>query len=129
MKPFRRLLNPLRMRIAPGFSFGQLLILLAYLGTLVYGVFHNSNVLLDQSRTGWIAVSQYPFIYAFAQKNNLIGAFLGLGYEKVCGLISQLGDLAFFNFSHQVNFFHRFAGKLVVLAANIHSFHFRAHLI
>jgi ferric-chelate reductase len=67
----------------PGFSLGQLLVLMTYLAILLYATFYNSNIFLDQSRTGWIAVSQYPFVYAFAQKNNFIGAFLGFGYEKV----------------------------------------------
>jgi hypothetical protein len=31
--------------------------------------------------------------------------------------------------SSQLNFFHRFAGKLVILGANIHALHFRAFLI
>jgi hypothetical protein len=79
----RPLLKPFRARISPGFSFGQLLVLVAYLAILVYATLYNSNVFLDQSRTGWIAVSQYPFVYAFAQKNNVIGTFLGFGYEKV----------------------------------------------
>lgn len=30
----------------------------------------------------------------------------------------------FVHLSSQLNFFHRFAGKLVVLAANIHALHF-----
>jgi len=83
MKPLRLFLKPLRMRISTGFSLGQMLLLAVYLGILLYATIHNSNIFLDQSRTGWIAVSQYPFVYAFAQKNNFIGIFLGFGYEKV----------------------------------------------
>jgi len=82
-KSLRPLLKPFRMRISLGFSFGQLLLLAAYLGILLYATINKSNIFLDQSRTGWIAVSQYPFVYAFAQKNNFIGVFLGFGYEKV----------------------------------------------
>jgi ferric-chelate reductase len=82
-KALRPLLKPFRTRISPGFSFGQLLVLAVYLAILLYATIHNSNIFLDQSRTGWIAVSQFPFVYAFAQKNNFIGTFLGFGYEKV----------------------------------------------
>ncbi len=91
-KPLRPLLKPFRMRISPGFSFGQLLLLAAYLGILLYATIYNSNIFLDQSRTGWIAVSQYPFVYAFAQKNNFIGVFLGVGYEKVRPVLRLLLD-------------------------------------
>ena len=67
---------------------------------------------------------------AFAQKNNFIGAFLasGFGYEKVGSASRWLLHSYGFS-SSQLNFFHRFAGKLVVLAANIYSLHFRAFLI
>jgi ferric-chelate reductase len=82
-KALRPLLKPFRTRISPGFSFGQLLILVAYFAILLYATLYNSNVFLDHSRTGWIAISQYPFVYAFAQKNNFIGSLLGFGYEKV----------------------------------------------
>ena len=82
-KALRPLLKPFRMRISPGFSFGQLLVLAAYFVILLYATIYNSNIFLDQSRTGWIAISQYPFVYAFAQKNNFIGTLLGFGYEKV----------------------------------------------
>ncbi|KAF4609979.1 hypothetical protein D9613_010568 [Agrocybe pediades] len=104
-KPLRPLLTPLRARIQPGFTVGQVLILLVYFYALVYAGFYRSNIFTDTARTGWIAISQLPFVFAFAQKNNLLGSLLGYGYEKL-------------------NFLHRFAGRLVVLAANIHSFHF-----
>jgi hypothetical protein len=83
IKALRPLLKLFRARVSPGFSFGQLLILVAYLALLSYASLYQSNIFLDYSRTGWVAVSQYPFVYAFAQKNNVIGSFLGFGYEKV----------------------------------------------
>lgn len=82
-KTLRPLLRPMRARISPGFSFGQFLILSLYFGVLAFMACQNSNLFLDQSRTAWIAVSQFPFIFAFAQKNSLLGAFFGFGYEKV----------------------------------------------
>ncbi|EEB88280.1 hypothetical protein MPER_13966, partial [Moniliophthora perniciosa FA553] len=59
------------------------------------------NPFADPDRYGWIAVSQYPVALALAAKNSVLGGFLGVGYEKL-------------------NFMHRFIGKLIVLAANIH---------
>jgi len=84
IKPLRPLLTPLRARIQPGFSVGQVIILLIYFYSLVYAAFYRSNIFTDPARTGWIAISQLPFVFAFAQKNNLLGSLLGYGYEKVC---------------------------------------------
>jgi len=105
IKPLRPLLTPLRARILPGFSVGQLLLVLTYFYSLLYVAFYKSNILTDNARTGWIAVGQLPLLYVFAQKNNVLGSLLGFGYEKL-------------------NFLHRFAGRLVVLAANLHSLHY-----
>jgi len=82
-KALRPLLRPMRARISPGFSFGQLLVMSLYFGVLAFTACYNSNLFLDQSRTAWIAVSQFPFVFAFAQKSSFLGAFLGFGYEKV----------------------------------------------
>ncbi|PPR00684.1 hypothetical protein CVT24_000972 [Panaeolus cyanescens] len=105
MKPLRPILTPLRARISPGFSVCQLLMLAVYFYALIYATFYKSNVFTDESRTGWIAVAQLPLVFAFAQKNNILGSILGYGYERL-------------------NFLHRFVGRCIVLAANIHSFHF-----
>jgi hypothetical protein len=99
------LLTPLRARILPGFSLAQILVLATYFYSLIYATFYRSNVFLDPARTGWIAVSQLPFVFALAQKNNVLGSIVGHGYERL-------------------NFLHRFVGKLIVLAANIHSIHY-----
>ncbi|KAF8960641.1 hypothetical protein BDZ97DRAFT_1940337 [Flammula alnicola] len=95
----------LHARIAPGFSVIQFLVLATYFYSLVYTGFYRSNIFTDPARTGWIATAQLPFVFAFAQKNNVLGSIIGYGYERL-------------------NFLHRFAGKLVVLAANIHSIHY-----
>lgn len=88
-KVFRPILSPLRTRLATGFSVGQLVVITLYFYTLVYATFFNSNIITDNSRTGWIAIGQFVFVYAFAQKNNIIGSVLGYGYEKVrSGLIT-----------------------------------------
>jgi ferric-chelate reductase len=82
-KAIRPILKLFRARIAPGFSIGQLVILSIYFYVLCFAGFYNSNIFLDQSRTGWIAVAQLPFVFAFAQKGNFLGTFFGFGYEKV----------------------------------------------
>ena len=79
----RPLMTPLRVRIAPGFSVAQFLVLSVYFISLLYAGFFRANIFTDGSRTGWIAVAQLPFVFAFAQKNNIVGAILGYGYEKV----------------------------------------------
>lgn len=83
MKPLRPLLTPLRSRIAPGFSVAQFMILAVYFYSLVYAGFYRSNIFTSPTRTGWVAISQLPFVFAFAQKNNVLGSVLGYGYEKV----------------------------------------------
>ncbi|KAJ3765256.1 hypothetical protein FB446DRAFT_625068, partial [Lentinula raphanica] len=55
----------------------------------------------DTVRFGWITASQLPFVYAFGTKNNVLGMFLGIGYEKI-------------------NFMHRHAGRIVLIAVNVH---------
>jgi hypothetical protein len=83
IKPLRPLLTPLRARIAPGFSVAQLLVLSMYFYSLLYAAFYKSNIFTDSARTGWICIGQLPFVFLFAQKNNVLGSILGYGYEKV----------------------------------------------
>jgi ferric-chelate reductase len=117
------ILELLRLRTSPGFSIAQSLIFFIYFICLVYATFYKSNIFTDQTRTGWVAITQLPFIFLLAQKNNVLGLLLGSGYEKVT--ISQ--RLTKKKKDHpeisnlQLNFLHRFGGRLVVLAANIHA--------
>jgi hypothetical protein len=70
--------------VLPGFSLGQVIILLGYFGILLATtVWDNSSPFVDVVRPGWIAVAQMPIIFALATKNNIIGMLLGTGYEKV----------------------------------------------
>lgn len=82
-RPLRPFLTLLRMRVGPGFSVGQFIIIAIYFFCVAYASFFHSNIFTDQTRTGWVAVSQLPVVFAFAQKNNVIGSILGYGYEKV----------------------------------------------
>ncbi|TFK70004.1 hypothetical protein BDN72DRAFT_572361 [Pluteus cervinus] len=93
--------QPLRSRFVPGYSWNQAIILALYSSCIAYPAFYRSNPFTDPIRAGWIAMSQLPFVFVLATKNNVLGTFLGLGYEKL-------------------NFAHRFAGRILVLAANVH---------
>ncbi|KDQ57126.1 hypothetical protein JAAARDRAFT_35728 [Jaapia argillacea MUCL 33604] len=83
-------------------SVGQVILMTAYFGVLVWASLFQSNLLTDPDRSGYIVMSQIPVVYAFATKNNLIGSLVAVGYEKL-------------------NFFHRWAGRLMALFANIHT--------
>lgn len=121
IKFLRPLLKYLRLRISPGFSIAQSLILVIYFACLAYASLYKSNIFTDSSRTGWVATAQLPLLFALAQKNNVLGLLLGCAYENVT--ISQPLNVKIIN-NHpdlQLNFLHRFTGRVVVLAANIHS--------
>jgi ferric-chelate reductase len=85
--------SPLKRRTMPGFSLGQTLILVIYSTILIYLSLYKSSTITDPERTGVVAMSQIPFVFAFAMKNNLLGAFVGLGYEKVRFLFKMLGSV------------------------------------
>ncbi|KAF9065852.1 hypothetical protein BDP27DRAFT_1331474, partial [Rhodocollybia butyracea] len=76
-------LQVLHTRFSPGMSVLQVIIIVIYLSTLFYPAFYKTNPFTDPIRYGWIGVSQLPFVFAFSTKNNLLGLFLGAGYEQV----------------------------------------------
>ncbi|KAL4063459.1 hypothetical protein V8B97DRAFT_2020797 [Scleroderma yunnanense] len=94
--------NLLRYRLDSGFSAGQALVLGFYSVVLVYPVFLKSDPFSDPLRTGIVAISQVPLVYMLGTKNNLLGMFLAMGYEKL-------------------NYIHRYVGMMVILLANVHS--------
>jgi ferric-chelate reductase len=83
IKLLRPVLTLLRWRISPGFSIAQSLIFFIYLICLVYATFYESDIFTDQIRTGEVAITQLPFLFLLAQKNNVLGLLLGCGHEKV----------------------------------------------
>ncbi|KAG6902432.1 hypothetical protein C0995_016611 [Termitomyces sp. Mi166 len=91
-----------RVRISPGFSVSQAVIMTCYFAALTYAGFYKSSPFSDPVRTGWVAVSQLPIVIALATKNNIVGTLIGFTYEKL-------------------NYLHRFIGQLIVIAVNIHS--------
>ncbi|KAG6837411.1 hypothetical protein H0H93_010029 [Arthromyces matolae] len=106
----RRLVTLHRVRISPGFSVSQAVVMTCYFSTLIYAGLYRSSPFSDPVRTGWLAVSQIPIVIALATKNNILGTLLGFTYEKL-------------------NYLHRFAGRLIILAANIHSLGYCESLI
>ncbi|GJF00186.1 iron reductase [Phanerochaete sordida] len=88
-----------------GRTLGQTALLLLYFGVLLFAALYRGSVFKDSVRAGALAAAQLPWVYALATKNNVIGALLGRGYEKL-------------------NYLHRWAGALVVLAGNVHAIGF-----
>ncbi len=74
----------LRLSIMPGYSNLQVLVMLVYLGILLFALFYRSDFLKNPMRQGLVAASQLPFVFAFAAKNNVPGSLLGIGYQHVC---------------------------------------------
>lgn len=75
--------NLLRYRLNSGFSAGQALVLGFYSVVLLYPTFLKSDPFTDPLRTGFVALSQIPLVYILGTKNNIIGMFLAMGYERV----------------------------------------------
>ncbi|KAI1792236.1 incomplete iron reductase [Ganoderma leucocontextum] len=92
----------LRTSVRPGLTIGKSIILLGYLGIVLYAGLYMSNPLTEPIRAGFVAVSQIPVVIIFGTKNNLVGMLIGFGYERL-------------------NYIHRFAGRMFVLAANVHA--------
>ncbi|KAI0339247.1 incomplete iron reductase [Trametopsis cervina] len=95
----------LRSDVIPGIHLGRSLIILLYFAVLLFAALFRDNVFKHSVREGVLVASQLPWVYVLATKNNAIGTLLGYGYEKL-------------------NVFHRWAGTLVVLAANVHAIGF-----
>ena len=64
-------------------SVGRCIIILCYTGVFLFASLYKSNPFEDYLRTGYVATAQIPIIFALATKNNIIGKFLSMGYEKV----------------------------------------------
>ncbi|KAH9040998.1 hypothetical protein EDB85DRAFT_2253799, partial [Lactarius pseudohatsudake] len=96
------LAHMLNFRVSPGFSLGNLLVLLAYGFIMLYACFFLSNPFKDPNRAAYIAVSQIPIVVALANKSNWLSWLSGVGYEKF-------------------NYVHRFSGRFVVIAVNVHA--------
>lgn len=71
-------------RVAPGISFGNLLVVLVYAALMLYACLRSPNPLVNPQRLGYLAISQVPIVVALAGRTNWLGLACGLGYEKVC---------------------------------------------
>ncbi|GAA5913972.1 ferric reductase family protein [Sporobolomyces salmoneus] len=96
---------PLPFSLLSHLSIGQILICFAYQAMVLFSLFHHCH---DHStnwkRTGYIALAQLPAIFLVATKNTLT-LLIGTSYEKL----------------RQVNFLHRVAGRLAILASLLHT--------
>jgi Ferric reductase like transmembrane component len=111
----------LNFRVSPGFSFGKLLVLLTYAVIILYACLLRSDPFTDPGRTGCVAVSQIPVAVALAGKTNWLSWFCGVGYEKVSIDCTSPCCLYFSTFNVQLNYIHRFAGRVVVVTVNVHA--------
>ncbi|TFK83417.1 incomplete iron reductase [Polyporus arcularius HHB13444] len=92
----------LRKTIRPGLTIGKAVILASYSAIVLYAGLFMSNPLSQPVRAGYVALSQLPVVVILGAKNNLVGMLIGFGYERL-------------------NYFHRFAGRMFILAANVHA--------
>ncbi len=86
---------------------GTILVLLAYFAFILALEFVNNDIPGGQHytalgvRAGWLAVAQVPLLILLAGKNNLIGLFTGVSYERL-------------------NVFHRWVARGLLLLATLH---------
>ena len=69
--------------IRPGYSVGRLILIYAYVGVILYAGLLHSNPFTNPVRAGLVTVSQVPLVVVLATKNNIVGALVGHGYERV----------------------------------------------
>ncbi|KAI0055985.1 hypothetical protein BV25DRAFT_1865522 [Artomyces pyxidatus] len=100
-----RIVYAFNYRIASGLSIGRLAVLTVYFGVILYAGLYRSNPFTDPIRAGYVAMSQIPLVVALALKNNWLSWLTGVGYEKL-------------------NYIHRFAGRVLFLAVNVHAIGF-----
>ncbi|EJF61615.1 iron reductase [Dichomitus squalens LYAD-421 SS1] len=81
---------------------GGVAICALYFGLLLFAALYKSSIFKDPQRAGLVAASQIPIVYVLATKNNVLSVAWGTAYDKL-------------------NYLHRFAGRLLVLAANVHA--------
>ncbi|CCL98745.1 uncharacterized protein FIBRA_00750 [Fibroporia radiculosa] len=105
----------------PGYSVGKVSLLLGYFCLMLFAGLLRSNPFTDPNRSALLGTSQVPVVIALATKNNVLGALTGIGYEKVIFHFSRAQKSQEFTAVSQLNYLHRFTGKLFVLAVNIHS--------
>jgi len=80
---FQRTSTVLGFQLDIGLSLGRCVILICYFSVVLFASLYKSDPFQDYLRTGYVSTAQIPIIFALAAKNNIIGRFLSMGYEKV----------------------------------------------
>lgn len=114
----------LQIPVVGSIRVGGALLLLVYFGVLLFAALYKNNIFKNSVRAGLVAASQIPVVVIFAMKNNFISALLGVGYVKVHSFLLSYIYLRLKQLLLQINYIHRFAGRLLVLAANVHAIGF-----
>lgn len=78
----------LGIQVSESYCLGQCIVLLCYSSVVIYATLYKSNPFAEYVRTGFVATAQIPIAFALATKNNIIGKFLSMGYEKVEAVLS-----------------------------------------
>ncbi|KAG8985734.1 hypothetical protein FRB90_004485 [Tulasnella sp. 427] len=92
-----------QLRVVKGSNLdvGQIIVLAAYLVTLLVCVIYQAPLKSNSNRAGFLSLAQFPFVFIYAAKSSPLTLLLGRGYEKL-------------------NFLHRWAGRALFLTATIH---------
>ncbi|KAL4078074.1 hypothetical protein J3A83DRAFT_4087325 [Scleroderma citrinum] len=93
----------LSRRVNGRLSVAQVFVMIAYSAGILVALNFRCQIFSYSPRSGWIIVSQIPFLYAFGTKNNLAGYLTGSGYEKL-------------------HYLHRLVGRWMFIAAQLHAF-------
>ena len=80
---FQKLSGVLGSQLDEGLSVGRSIILFCYFSIVLFASLYKSNPFHDYLRTGFVSTAQIPIVFALGTKNNIIGKFLSMGYEKV----------------------------------------------
>ena len=82
---FYPLSSPLALSFTRTATVAKLILLLLFIAAVVTVIFVLGGDPLESSiRLGWIATALIPFTVELGTKNNMIGTFVGMGYERVC---------------------------------------------
>ena len=116
----------LRIPVIPNVTYGRASLLIFYFAVLLFAALYRDSIFKNPERAGAVAASQIPWVYILATKNNAIGILLGYGYERVRCTSPMVRVLPVDKI--KLSYLHRFTGRLLVLAANVHAIGFSKYL-
>ena len=73
----------MQYRVFENYTVGQVLLKAGWAAAILYAAFYRANPFSVPERCAFVVVSQIPFVFALATKNNIIGLLVGVGYDKV----------------------------------------------